>query len=1821
MKVFYKGIKGKGKDDGGGAGGDVFLTPPATTDKKSSIAVLNSLEAVSEGPIEGIVKSDGSKALGVDVLEGVFYDDVRVKEPTPTPSSNSQLLKFENIELMDRCSVSSLSIAVDNIITGIKNLKEETEYPKISTFCQDYIDRLTEEKNKFIPILTKQQNKFGHLGIIQYNYSGLFEAPSNIYGKSNELYSTEINFGENQQLRQIENYNETILSIPNALSFVVGDYEILEEEQLTGFISGGVTYPAEPGDPFPDGSGLSGRPDLGESHEDPGRVGLFYELSGIHGGGIDFFYIGDEIATGAGGEFLTGKFLVETSDSSFNDYVESGRENNYDVFAYSNDEISLAAAPSTQKSPAIGESVGNRIKLQISENYDQKFNYTNASIEQNLGSESQEPLNSFSSIKRDIQINQRILGPFVYGGSAQAGNGNEDVRTFVDQNGYTQRNYFATWQVNLPEETDEFSYTHTITDSQVDDLIVTLVIEQLRDTVASGENKVGRDEEESVDITLEYGFEGDNVFGQSVSGQLEKGYSLQNIYLNQLKQTQTETYEGIIRSPYLTDVALSNTLPKNKDLNNKTADDINGLTSALKDQFNIDGSQVLFPGRSWEELNRYIKIRKNTFETESILIFRNVSVGQVTEVIESNFSYPSVALVGNKIDARTFNQVPTRTYDMRLKKVLIPSNYNPLFANGVDRRFIDDVSKYGLRDIYKFNGTSYFKAQNKIDLGTENCEFLVKVKFGSFVDWRRIFDGYVNGSATEYIALWYQDYNTTHGIQSKILDGDSNSSNYIEINIADYVPGGSKYNADNVFEISLKLIGTKQTLTVWVNGELVGTSTEDNNTTNPRKYLVFDAEEFCIGGNKNSGHRIPNGSKIADLKIKKNNQLLHHWDGTIIETANGKALKDRFGGNHAKLVGTFNTTEEDTDFEFGKNREQIYIGEWDGTFKLAWTDNPAWILYDLMINPIYGIGSKIDDLEDIDIFNLYLIGRYCDGVDEEGYFDGVPDDTNGLEPRFSCNVQINKSENAFIIIGNVASIFRAMTFWENGSFNFSIDKEKEISAIFNNANVFDGIFNYSDIANTARFTRVEVLYSDKKDNFTLKKEYVEDEESIRKYGLITKEELAIGCTSKSQARRLGKYILFSNKMETEIVSFSAGAESLFLSPGSLIRIDDELKNFEINYGTVLNLNTGSNPFVEIENITNTGSIQTGSSGGIYLFSNREQEEIKNLYEIVNFNKSYTGISEDGDIYEQGALELEKLENIRAPQINKFTITGFESQTNSNRLLLDPNQDGFDYITGVRVGSKFNVELNNNVDNYYKVIKISERDQNLYDVQAIEFDSRKFDLIEDVDIDLTENAYGIGAPKNTINAPSEPAGYSTGASLNNIGGYDFSGIITGQIGGTETKYRVSLNLPNGKYEFKDFLKDETLTPPQTEFLFKNLNYFGDYKVQVTSLRNPESSISLEKSFYLSAPNKVRNNFIIDDIKIKTNDYQFFQSGSGSGIQTDENLVFDIKMKDFVDNYLYLDSSERPYIKVSLIDETGSLIRILDSNLRSNPFVFSKQDNIQNFNEIRRNYNIKFELYNREGLLNDYAVYNIKNPIPEILQVNFDGSQNDEIKFNFSFDSNTSKDIDKIEVYKATGFESAYELFYTENFPKNSLKLSRDLFLNSGVYETGLNFYKFLPFDDFSSGQFSNITSGYLNVTQIEEVEEVDNEEEQYKPKIETIYFANGVFGRISNSSNNQSGAYLIGSGNLEGFDVKYLFETQLRSQGSGVSSFEIWGPNNFYQEINRFESQRESEEFYASNFVKVPNSGNYYFSVSDESGIQSVDFSISIDELINQNNNK
>jgi hypothetical protein len=251
--------------------------------------------------------------------------------------------------------------------------------------------------------------------------------------------------------------------------------------------------------------------------------------------------------------------------------------------------------------------------------------------------------------------------------------------------------------------------------------------------------------------------------------------------------------------------------------------------------------------------------------------------------------------------------------------------------------------------------------------------------------------------------------------------------------------------------------------------------------------------------------------------------------------------------------------------EPGKN--QIYIGDWDGTFKLAWTNNPAWILMDLLVNKRYGLGNYIES-EQVDIWELYKISRWCDGVDENGYYYGVPDSYGGVEPRHAFNALIQERFNIFDMINQIASIFRGHVYYMNSLITFDDDRLKPSIGEFNNSDVKDGLFNYTNHRKDEEFTAVDVSYIDEKDNYKPKLEYVEDSDAISKRGILKKEVNAFGITSRGQARRFGYHFLYQKSKENLNVSFVTDLKALLYKPGDLITIHDELMNSEKNYGTI-----------------------------------------------------------------------------------------------------------------------------------------------------------------------------------------------------------------------------------------------------------------------------------------------------------------------------------------------------------------------------------------------------------------------------------------------------------------------------------------------------------------------------------------------------------------------------------------------------------------------------------------------------------------------------
>ena len=273
-----------------------------------------------------------------------------------------------------------------------------------------------------------------------------------------------------------------------------------------------------------------------------------------------------------------------------------------------------------------------------------------------------------------------------------------------------------------------------------------------------------------------------------------------------------------------------------------------------------------------------------------------------------------------------------------------------------------------------------------------------------------------------------------------------------------------------------------------------------------------------------------------------------------------------------------------------QNRKLVYDGDWDGTFVEGWTDNPAWIVFDLLINPRYGFGQHITEKE-VNKWELYKIGRFCDAVDDDGNFVGVPDGRGGLEPRFSCNILFNNNEKIYDAVQTISSLFRGKTFFRSAEVSFADERVKEPIALFNNINVKDGLFNYANLRRDQQFNTVEVGYLDRFEDFAPKIEVVEDAEDIRNRGVFKNRIDALGVTSKAMARRIGQHLVYRTVKENQKIAFNTGLEALLCQPGDLIIVEDELKSNKTNFGKVLSVNA-SNEYIRLSSPIDS-SIQTG----------------------------------------------------------------------------------------------------------------------------------------------------------------------------------------------------------------------------------------------------------------------------------------------------------------------------------------------------------------------------------------------------------------------------------------------------------------------------------------------------------------------------------------------------------------------------------------------------------------------------------------------------
>ncbi|CRL59072.1 TipJ family phage tail tip protein [Proteus penneri] len=227
--------------------------------------------------------------------------------------------------------------------------------------------------------------------------------------------------------------------------------------------------------------------------------------------------------------------------------------------------------------------------------------------------------------------------------------------------------------------------------------------------------------------------------------------------------------------------------------------------------------------------------------------------------------------------------------------------------------------------------------------------------------------------------------------------------------------------------------------------------------------------------------------------------------------------------------------------------KRIYTGIWDGTFKPAFTNNPAWILWDLLTHPRYGMGKRLN-IREVDKFALYAIGRYCDEQVDDGF--------GGKEPRMTCNAYITDMRKAYDVMGDMCAMMRIMPVWNGRTLTFIQDRPSDVVWPYTNANVIDGNFQYSFSALKSRHTAVEVRFIDPDNGWKTSVELVEDDASIARFGRNVMRVDAFGCTSRGQAHRHGLWLLTTEKLETQTVEFTVGSEGLRHMPGDIIEIAD-----------------------------------------------------------------------------------------------------------------------------------------------------------------------------------------------------------------------------------------------------------------------------------------------------------------------------------------------------------------------------------------------------------------------------------------------------------------------------------------------------------------------------------------------------------------------------------------------------------------------------------------------------------------------------------------
>jgi len=423
---------------------------------------------------------------------------------------------------------------------------------------------------------------------------------------------------------------------------------------------------------------------------------------------------------------------------------------------------------------------------------------------------------------------------------------------------------------------------------------------------------------------------------------------------------------------------------------------------------------------------------------------------------------------------------------------------------------------------------------------------------------------------------------------------------------------------------------------------------------------------------------------------------------------------------------------------------RTYSGIWDGTFTTAWTDNPAWIFRDIVLNPRFGCARYMPTIA-VDPWYLYTVSQYCDEL--------VSDGNGGFEPRFTCNVYLQNAGGVYEVLNALASCFRGLVYYSQGKLYLTQDRAQLPVQQFSEANVIQEVddsgnvtapcFTYTGTAKTARKSVVLANWDDPNQIYSSVTEYLQDDELLERFGYNPIDLRLVGVTSRGQALRAAKHTLFSNRYETEKVSFRIGAEGLAASVGEVIQIADPLKQGQRLGGRIVSIDGNSikldavltpNPAISytLTLVVPNGETTTNPDGSTSVAPKLS------VHNILSF-------SQDEAAPEFFALGTQDLADSLITQNGDLLGDNFVTASLSTTTVV------VDGLPDAQANSLWVLEWNNLQAALYKIIAISEVDPLVFQVEAIQYNNSKFDYVDnDLPVAIPKDRFTLSSPQTPTN---------------------------------------------------------------------------------------------------------------------------------------------------------------------------------------------------------------------------------------------------------------------------------------------------------------------------------------------------------------------------------------------------------------------------------------------------------------------------------------